>query len=93
MRSVGVPWYRREDYGKIRSVMEDADSLASSYDQWLLAAESSEAEARRVGIEVVRVTIEPEAFTQWCLERGAARTRAARVAFVEDAMRRRQEGA
>jgi hypothetical protein len=88
VRSVGVPWYSREDYPQILAIMEDATSLAPSYDGWLVAAESNEAEARRAGIEVVRVALESETFTRWCADRGSSRTRAARVEFVNEAMRR-----
>jgi hypothetical protein len=87
-RIVAVPWYRREDYARIREIMEDADSLAPSYDHWLTAAENNEAEARRVGVQVVRVPVDPETFTRWCVDRGSARTRTARVEFVNEAMRR-----
>ncbi len=87
MRRIALPWYRRDDYPQIRATMEDAESLAATYDGWRMAAESNEAEARRVGIEVLRVTVEPQAFTQWCLARGCARDRAARVAFAEEFMR------
>lgn len=86
MRSVAVPWYRREDYERIRGLMHDPESLAETYDGWLMAAESNEAEARRVGIAVVRVTVEPEAFTQWCMAQGRPRDRSSRVAFVEAVM-------
>jgi hypothetical protein len=87
-RSVGVPWYSRVDYPRILAIMEDAATLAPSYDGWLVAAQNNEAEARRAGIEVVRVPLDPETFTRWCADRGSARTRAARVAFVNEVMRR-----
>jgi hypothetical protein len=61
------------------------------YDQWLMAAESNEGEARRVGIEVVRVTIDTDVFTKWCSVRSVARDLAARVAFVDAAMRERTD--
>ena len=87
-RSVGVPWYGREDYPRILAVMEDADTLAPTYEEWLMAAENNQAEARRVGVEVVRVPIEPDTFVRWCADRGSPRTRASRVEFVNEVMRR-----
>ena len=86
-RTVGVPWYAREDYAAILALMEDAHTLAPTYDQWLMAAESNEAEARRVGVRVVRVALEPDTFARWCAERGSPRTRASRVEFVNEFMR------
>lgn len=87
-RTVGVPWYAREDYPEIRASMEDPHTLAPSYEQWLIAAESNEAEARRAGVRVVRVPLEAATFARWCQDRGSPRTRAARVDFVNEFMRR-----
>ena len=87
-RIVGVPWYAKEHYPQIRAIMEDAHTLAPTYETWAMAAENNEAEARRAGVEVVRVPIEPETFTRWCADRGVPRTRTARVEFVNEVMRR-----
>ena len=87
-RIVGVPWYRREDYPEILATMEDAHTLAPTYEGWLMAAENNEAEARRAGVRVLRVPLDPETFTRWCADRGSPRTRASRVEFVNEFMRR-----
>jgi hypothetical protein len=87
-RRVGVPWYAREDYQRILAVMADAHALAPTYGQWLAAAENNEAEARRAGIEVVRVALDAATFARWCTDRGSPPTRASRVEYVNEAMRR-----
>jgi len=86
-RTVGVPWYAREGYPEILATMEDAHTLAPIYDQWLAAAESNEAEARRVGLRVVRVPLDAATFARWCADRGSRRTRAARAEYVNERMR------
>jgi hypothetical protein len=80
LRIIGLPWYRREDYPTIRQVMADSHMLASTYDQWLAAAENNESVGQQAGLEIVRVMIEPEEFKAWCRARdlkpdGAARTK------------------
>ncbi len=92
MRRIGVPWYSRENYPQIRALMADAGTLAATYDEWRMAAENNEGEARRVGIEVVRVLLEPEQFAAWCKASGRAPDRAARVAFVEASFEDTAEG-
>ncbi len=87
MRRIGVPWYTRENYPQVRAMMDDAGTLAPTYDAWRMAAENNEGEARRVGIEVVRVPLDPDAFAAWCREQGRPLERAGRVAFVEEALR------
>ncbi len=87
-RIVGVPWYAKEHYPQIRAIMEDAHTLAPTYETWVMAAENNEAEARRAGVEVVRVPIDPDTFTRWCADREVPCTRTARVEFVNEVMRR-----
>ena len=87
-RTVGVPWYAREAYPDILAMMEDAHSLARTYEQWLAAAENNEAEARRAGVQVVRVPLDPAIFARWCADRGARPTRASRVEYVNEVLRR-----
>ena len=87
-RTIGVPWYAREGYPEILATMEDAHTLAPIYDHWLAAAENNEAEARRVGIRVVRVPIDAATFMRWCADRGSPCTRAARLEYVNEWMRR-----
>jgi hypothetical protein len=42
-------WFRREDYGRIREIMEDSDRLPPSFDEWELLAKSRVAKAKRDG--------------------------------------------
>ncbi|MFC4174053.1 hypothetical protein ACFOYU_18700 [Microvirga sp. GCM10011540] len=69
-RRIGLPWYSREDYPRIRAMMNDPHNLAPSYDQWFMAAQNNERVAQEAGLEVVRVPITPEDFAAWCSARG-----------------------
>jgi hypothetical protein len=62
--------YRAEDYGRILEIMEDADKLHQTYDQWLKAAELGERELKGKGHVVIRAMLDPDEFTAWCLEKG-----------------------
>lgn len=81
-RIIGLPWYRREDYPIIRQMMADAHVLASTYDQWLVAAENNEAVGRQAGLEIARVVIVPEEFKAWCLAQGLEPDSAARTKYA-----------
>jgi hypothetical protein len=37
----GIPWYKREDYPLILEIMEDADGLPATYDEWEELAEEA----------------------------------------------------
>jgi hypothetical protein len=83
VRTIGLPWYDRADYPAIRSLMVDPQSLAPTYDLWLMAAQNNESVAQQAGLRVVRVPIRPDAFTQWCAERGLALDGSARAKFAQ----------
>ncbi len=45
-RVVGIAWYTREDYPRIRLMMDDGQSFAPIYRRWLQDAEEMELEFR-----------------------------------------------
>jgi hypothetical protein len=81
-RTISLPWYSRETYPRILALVTDRHSFASTYDQWLMAAENNELVAQQSGLTIRRVMIDPDAFAQWCGEQGMAPDRAARMAYV-----------
>lgn len=77
---VALPWYRADDYETLRARLTDGAKLPERYETWLISTEQVEQVVQRSGVEVVRVTIEPDAFLAWCervglVSDGAARTR------------------
>ena len=83
-RRIGLPWYSREDYPRIRDMMIDRHNLAPTYDAWLAAAENNEDVGRQAGLQVVRITIEPDAFARWCAEKSVEPDSAARMGYVSE---------
>jgi hypothetical protein len=83
-RKIGLPWYQREDYSRIRTMMSDPHNLAPTYEQWLAAAENNESVGRQAGLDIVRVMIEPDAFARWCAEKGVEPGSAARMDYAKE---------
>ncbi|MBB3017247.1 hypothetical protein FHR70_000287 [Microvirga lupini] len=83
-RRIGLPWYRREDYQRIREMMADRHNLAPAYETWLAAAENNESVGREAGLHVNRILIEPEAFARWCTEKGVEPDSVARRDYVAE---------
>ncbi len=83
-RQIGLPWYSREDYPRIRDMMIDRHNLAPTYDAWLAAAENNEAVGRQAGLRIIRIMIGPDTFAQWCMEKGIEPDSAARVKYVAE---------
>jgi hypothetical protein len=83
-RRIGLPWYNREDYLRIRDMMTDRHNLASTYDTWLAAAENNENVGRQAGLQISRIMIEPDTFAKWCTEKGLEPDSAARTKYVAE---------
>jgi hypothetical protein len=90
-RVIGLPWYSRDDYPAVRSMMADAHVLASTYDQWRMAAENNERVAQEAGLEVMRVMIVPEEFAAWCAKRNLEPDSRARSQRAQEAVQERQQ--
>jgi hypothetical protein len=83
-RRIGLPWYSREDYPRIRDMMIDRHNLAPTYDAWLAAAENNETVGRQAGLQISRTMIEPDIFAKWCTEKGLEPDSAARIKYVAE---------
>lgn len=83
-RRVGLPWYSLAHYDALRRYLADGAKLPEQYAVWLVSAEQVERQVQRSGVEVVRVPIEPDAFTAWCERTGSASDGSARARFAMD---------
>jgi hypothetical protein len=84
VRRIGLPWYSREDYLRIREMMTDPHNLAPTYESWLAAAENNETVGLEAGLQITRIMIEPDEFTRWCMEKGVEPDSAARRDYVAE---------
>ncbi len=83
-RRIGLAWYRREVYPRIRDMMSDRHNLALTYDAWLAAAENNENVGHQAGLQISRIMIEPDKFAKWCREKGFEPDSAARIKYVAE---------
>lgn len=81
---VGLPWYALEHYEALRATLADGEKLPPNYETWRAATEQIEGEVQRSGVEVIRVPIEPNRFTGWCIRNGYATDGAARAQYAEE---------
>ena len=91
-RRVGLPWYGPEHYDALRHGFVDGAKLPASYEAWRISAEQVEREVQRSGVEVVRVPIEPGAFTDWCVRTGSASDGAARARYAAERLEKTAAG-
>jgi hypothetical protein len=64
-----APWYRREEYALILEIMDDRDTLPLNFDEWEKNAESERAAAKREGVTLIPVFLDPDEFFTFCKEK------------------------
>ncbi len=87
-RRVGLPWYEPENYEALRALLADGAKLPPVYEVWRIATTQMEQEVQRSGVDVVRVPIEPDAFTAWCEQNGRAADATARSHYAAEVIAR-----
>lgn len=70
IQAVGMAWYKREHFERLRAVFEDGHVLHRSFDEWLRDAEKGRKGLEAKGVRVVCVDIDPDAFPAWCAANG-----------------------
>ncbi len=66
----GIAWYLPEQWGKLREISEDKDSLEETYETWLLNAENTLDQIAGAGAKIERVTVDVDQLRAWCRSRG-----------------------
>jgi hypothetical protein len=92
IRAVGIAWYARQDYRRIVEIMDDADQLPGTFDQWLKRAEATEREMKRAGHTVARTMIKPDEFAAWCRAKGLSLDGKARSQWSSEFVARVERG-
>lgn len=67
---VGIPWYSRADYPRIRRLMVDGNELPRTYDEWLAQTEVACQRYQRRGVRVVPADVKAKYFAAWCRAEG-----------------------
>jgi hypothetical protein len=81
---MGVAWFRRDQWVRMRQQAADADKLHETYEEWLEAARHMLEELRSRGMQVLPVEVETDALLRWCREQGLACDSAARSSYVSE---------
>ncbi len=81
-KTVGIPWYRTEQYTACRDLMADQGSLPPDYQTWLDNALAVQKDVEAAGDRPLKVYIDPKEFPTWCRMRGLARDTRARHRFA-----------
>jgi hypothetical protein len=79
---VGVAWYRKDQWDRLRSLASDSDKLASTYEQWLATAETRFRDLTALGHRPRRIDVDVEVLWAWCCANGRKLDGPARAEYV-----------
>jgi hypothetical protein len=86
---MGVAWFRRDQWVRMRQQAADGDKLHETYEEWLEAARHMLEELRSRGMQVLPVEVETVALLRWCREQGQPCDSAARSTYVSELLSER----
>jgi len=86
---VGIYWIEEPDYPAVRGLLDDGDTLPSSWEEWRKMAAEMETGLKAYGHPVLRVRIDPATFADWCAAHGTTTGRAGRKLFIAEAVAER----
>jgi hypothetical protein len=82
MTEIGLAWYSREDWQRLREIADDRDKLDDAYEDWERQALKMIRDLEAVRQRIRKVPINIEALIAWCAERKCRIDMAARSEYV-----------
>src|SRR5579872_4151938 len=79
---VGLAWYSREDWERLREIADDREKLDDAYEDWEHQALKVIRDLEAVGRRVRKVPINIDALIAWCAERKCRVDSATRSEYV-----------
>ena len=82
--TIGVTWYRPEDYDRLRAMFPDGDKLCDTYEDWTKEAQKVTTMLKSKGFPIKKVLLDFEIFPQWCKEHGLEMNAEARTQYARE---------
>ena len=89
---IGIAWYHRRDYKRLKKIFTDGQDLPSTFEQWLQLAQEAYDRLKRQGHIVEKAYIDPDTFPAWCATRGLKINANARTTFADEFVRQKYFG-
>jgi hypothetical protein len=79
---IGIAWYTREAWERLRAIADDREKLDDSFEEWERGALQAIRDLASVGRHGRKVPIDVDAYVRWCGERGCRLDSASRAEYV-----------
>ena len=80
---VGIPWYTREDWYKMKALAADKQSFHINYEQWLANTDKSIVLLTNRKKMFERLNIDPIHYAFWCNQKSLRKNRESRTAYTQ----------
>jgi hypothetical protein len=87
--ALGVAWYSKEEWDRLREVAEDPDLLEENYEEWVEVFEGSLRQLSKAGILPDRIEVRVDELVEWCHRKSLPIDAKARSQFVAEALHER----
>jgi catechol-2,3-dioxygenase len=84
---IGVAWYHRDQWERLREVSTDVDKLEDTYEEWLSVANKTIKDMTAVGMSIGKVHIDIERLILWCEENGLEMNSSSRARYTAERLR------
>jgi len=84
---IGIAWYHRDQWQRLREVSTDVDKLEETYDQWLWWATKHIKEMTDAGMSIGKVHIDIERLIVRCEENGLEVNSSSRAQYTAERLR------
>jgi hypothetical protein len=85
---LGVAWYTRETWERLRELAADREVLDDTFENWEQGALAAVFELESAGRQVHKIPIDIDALVLWCREHGHRLDTAARAEYVMHLLQR-----
>jgi hypothetical protein len=90
--NIGIAWYRPEQYGLLRALSADSDSMANTYEEWLAGVTKTMDDLRERRVVTRRVDVEVRELAAWCQQRGRPLDGEARSTYAAEKLKSGHDG-
>lgn len=83
MIGIKLAYYRKKDWERFISLVDDREIMHHSWNDWKKAFEAAKRDFKKQGFEVVDVIVDLDELTEYCKIRGIKNDGRARSQFVQ----------
>ncbi len=83
MKYVKLGYYKKTDWDRLLSIIDDRDKMHSEWEDWHQAYNNLKIELSRKGFEVIKLVVDLDKLINYCKDNNLENTSATRSIFIQ----------